>query len=200
MLNAEVKEGDEIILYHMHDEISIPPGTRGTVTSVQKDPFEDDSLIVNVRWEDGSTLALLTKYDVFKIAKKNIKESSGISDIDPYAKWVDENRDMRRIFDLPFYKQYFTQLRDSGIVNMFGSSPFVYMDAEHLERYYGEGNEDNEEFQKLLEIQDDTRQRFIIDLVNYAQKHKYNIDNESALNNLAQKLARKLLTYYTIFL
>jgi len=200
MLNADIKEGDEIILYHMHDEISIPPGTRGTIKNVQRDPFEDDNTIVNVRWEDGSSLSLLTKYDVFKVVKKNIDESSQISgDFDPYAKWMDENRDMRKTFDLPFFKKYFTQLRDSGITNMLGSSNFVYMDSEHLDRYHGEGREDDEEFQKLMAIQDETRDKFIFSLVKYAAKNKININDDHAINRLAQKLASRLLTYYITF-
>ena len=40
MMNPEVKEGDRIICYHMEGELGVPPGTKGTVRGVGRDPFE----------------------------------------------------------------------------------------------------------------------------------------------------------------
>ena len=38
MINPEVKTGDRIICYHMESELSVPPGTKGTVVRVSRDP------------------------------------------------------------------------------------------------------------------------------------------------------------------
>ena len=82
---------------------------------------------------------------------------------------------------------------------MFGSSPFVYMDAEHLERYYGEDREEDENFQNLLEIQDEARSKFLSGLVEFAQLKNIDLDNDSKINSLARKLGTSLLQYYMMF-
>jgi CYTH domain-containing protein len=47
MLNPELKIGDRIVCFAMEDEVSVPPGTKGTVTKVQRDPFEEDEKIIS---------------------------------------------------------------------------------------------------------------------------------------------------------
>lgn len=79
-LNAPLNVGDEIICFHMEHETSVPPGTKGVVTKVQKDPFEsdDDSLIISVNWENGSNLSLISATDAWKkISEKRIEEQTG---------------------------------------------------------------------------------------------------------------------------
>ncbi len=74
-MKQEVKPGDHIILYHMEGETMLV-GEKGVVQSISRDPFEPDNEIIGVKWEDGSTLNLLSKYDFFKVLKdKNINES-----------------------------------------------------------------------------------------------------------------------------
>ncbi len=65
-------KGDLIELIHMpNDPCPIEPGTRGTVTFVNKwdgNPFGDGSRgQVHVAWENGRTLSLLLNIDRFKI-------------------------------------------------------------------------------------------------------------------------------------
>jgi len=74
MINPELKEGDRIVCYSMEDEVSVPPGTKGTVTKVQKDPFEKDENIISVKWDNGSTLSLLSGVDKWKLVKQKIQE------------------------------------------------------------------------------------------------------------------------------
>ena len=67
-LNPKLKVGDRVVCYHMDGETGVPPGTEGTVTKVQKDPFEpnEDDLIISVDWDNGSTLSLLSTTDAWK--------------------------------------------------------------------------------------------------------------------------------------
>jgi co-chaperonin GroES (HSP10) len=62
-LNPRVEKGDKIMCLHMDGETSVPIGTKGIVTRVGKDPFEDDGELIEVKWENGSTLALVSVTD-----------------------------------------------------------------------------------------------------------------------------------------
>ena len=64
--NEDLKPGDRIMLYHMEDIRPILPGTKGTVKSVNPDPFEPDQVLVSVNWDDGRTLSLISGQDVWK--------------------------------------------------------------------------------------------------------------------------------------
>jgi hypothetical protein len=198
MINPELKIGDRIVCYAMEDEISVPPGTKGTVTKVQRDPFEEDENIISVKWDNGSTLSLLSGIDKWKLVKQKIQEQPSRED-DPHAHFMGTNRELRRAFDLNYFLEYFKLLQKSGITNMFGSSPFVYMDSEHLDRYYGEKRGDNEDFQNLLEIQDEVRNKFLSGLVKFAELKNIDLDDDSRINSLARKLGISLLQYYMIF-
>jgi hypothetical protein len=198
MLNPELKIGDRIVCYAMEDEVSVPPGTKGTVTKVQRDPFEEDEKIISVKWDNGSTLSLLSSVDKWKLVKQKIQEQPD-RELDPHGNFMATNRELRRSMDLPYFLEYFKLLQKSGITNMFGSSPFVYMDAEHLERYYGEDREEDENFQNLLEIQDEARSKFLSGLVEFAHLKNIDLDNDSKINSLARKLGTSLLQYYMLF-
>jgi len=198
MLNPELKIGDRIVCFAMEDEVSVPPGTKGTVTKVQRDPFEEDEKIISVKWDNGSTLSLLSSVDKWKLVKQKIQEQPD-RELDPHAHFMGTNRELRRAFDLNYFLEYFKLLQKSGITNMFGSSPFVYMDSEHLDRYYGEKRGDNEDFQNLLEIQDEARSKFLSGLVKFAQLKNIDLDNDSKINSLARKLGISLLQYYMLF-
>ena len=198
MLNPELKVGDRIVCYSMEDEVSVPPGTKGTVTKVQADPFDVESKIISVKWDNGSSLSLLSDVDTWKLVKQKVEEQVNRDD-DPHGHYMATNRELRRAMDLNYFLEYFKLLRNSGITNMFGSSPFVYMDSNHLERYYGEDKEDNEDFQKLLEIQDEARSKFLSGLVKYAELKNIDLENDSKINSLARKLAIDLLQFYMLF-
>ena len=198
MINPELKIGDRIVCYAMEDEVSVPPGTKGTVTKVQRDPFEEDENIISVKWDNGSTLSLLSGIDKWKLVKQKIQEQPTRED-DPHAHFMGTNRELRRAFDLNYFLEYFKLLQKSGITNMFGSSPFVYMDSEHLDRYYGEKRGDNEDFQNLLEIQDEVRDKFLSGLVKFAELKNIDLDDDSRINSLARKLGISLLQYYMLF-
>ena len=80
MLNPEVKEGDQIVLVSMAGEAGMPPGLRGVVETIGKDPFEEDGLIISVDWENGRSLSLVSTEDLwmsysdYKKKSMNLKE------------------------------------------------------------------------------------------------------------------------------
>lgn len=56
--------GDVVELVHMDDAQAPPVGTRGEVM------FVDDIGQIHVRWENGSTLALIYGEDRFKVVER----------------------------------------------------------------------------------------------------------------------------------
>lgn len=62
-LNPDLTPGDKIMCLHMDGESSVPMGTTGIVTKVGRDPFEDDAKLIEVKWDNGSRLALVSVTD-----------------------------------------------------------------------------------------------------------------------------------------
>jgi len=65
-MNPEVVKGDRIICIKMADDSDpITSFTKGTVTNISNDPFDRDSQIINVLWDNGRTLALISSMDMW---------------------------------------------------------------------------------------------------------------------------------------
>lgn len=190
-INPELKKGDRIVLYHMEGEITVPPGTEGEVISISRDPFEKDQSIISVKWDNGSTLSLLSQTDFWKKAKEKIEEQ-----IDPNMKFVVENNEILKHFDWRYLRSYLAKLRESGIVNMFGSSPLLYSGKEHIDRYYGEKREDDNTFQELLDMADTARNKIIQGVISYMKENEKDLDNMDMVNKYAKNFAQKILGMY----
>jgi len=69
-LNPKLSSGDKIILLYMDGETSVPMGSIGMVTEINVDPFEKDSKIISVDWDNGSSLAMISSTDAWKKIKE----------------------------------------------------------------------------------------------------------------------------------
>jgi hypothetical protein len=90
MFNPKVKIGDRVVCIQMQDDnASVPIGTKGTVEKISKDPWGTQ---IEVKWDNGSTLALLDDVDVWMldkdIKKKTIEEEVNIEPSDRAIKSV----------------------------------------------------------------------------------------------------------------
>jgi hypothetical protein len=191
-LNPPLKEGDIVICYHMDGETGVPPGTKGKVRSVSRDPFESEGgVIYNVNWENGSTLGLISVTDAWKKVEESIQESKK-------GDWgfITQNPDIYDHFDWRWFREYLTKIRDSGIINMFGASPLLYAGKDHIDRYYGEGREDEEEFQAVLEDADESKDKIVQGVISYMVKHKKDLDNMDMVNQYARNFSQKILVLY----
>lgn len=192
-LNPELKIDDVIMLLHMEGETSVPPGTIGVVTKITRDPFEEDgSNIISVKWENGSVLNLITSTDAWKKVKNDtIKEQR-----DSTWDYMTKNADVFENFDWRWLEKFLYKLRDSGIINMFGSHPLLYSGKEHIDRYYGEGREDDENFQALLDDADEAKDKIIQGVISYMEKNNKSLDNMDEVNRLARDFSKKILGLY----
>jgi hypothetical protein len=194
-LNPKLVKGDRIMCLHMDGESSVPMGTTGTVRSVVKDPFEDNSEIINVNWDNGSTLALLSVTDSWvKIAQKTIEEQAGTSEYEYFI----NNPEIFDNFDWRFLRKFLNKLRDASPVNMLQSQPFLYSGKEWIDRYYGENQEDNEDFQEVLEMADEAKNKMIQGVLKYMESEGIEIDLDK-VNRLISKFASKILNLYISF-
>lgn len=196
-LNPTLKEGDRVVCYHMDGETGVPPGTEGTVRRISRDPFEPsgDELIIEVNWDNGSTLALVSSTDAWKKSKEKVQESTGSVTYDYFSK----NPEIFENFDWRFLRDFLYKLRDSGVVNMFHASPFLYSGKEWIERYYGENKEDNESFQEVLEMADKSKDKMIQGLMKYMESKNMDIDDIGKVNNLVERLSKKITQLYITF-
>lgn len=192
-LNPELKIDDVIMLLHMEGETSVPPGTIGVVTKITRDPFEEEgSNIISVKWENGSVLNLITSTDAWKKVKNDtIKEQR-----DSTWDYMTKNADVFENFDWRWLEKFLYKLRDSGIINMFGAHPLLYSGKEHIDRYYGEGREDDEDFQALLDDADEAKDKIIQGVISYMEKNNKSLDNMDEVNRLARDFSKKILGLY----
>ena len=195
-LNPPVKPGDKIICYHMDGETGVPAGTKGTVITVTRDPFETDSdgKIIGVDWENGSKLSLLSTTDAWKKVVEKIQESSS-----PEYDFFSKNPEIFEHFEYNFLKKYLLKLRESGVINMFLAAPFLYSGKEWIDRYHGEHQEDNEAFQEVLEMADESKNKMIQGLLKYMESKNMDMEDMGRINNLMHKFATKINQFYITF-
>jgi hypothetical protein len=193
MKNPNVEVGDRIMCLHMDNEVSVPPGTIGTVTKVQADPTMEDTIMISVKWDNGSSLSLLSDVDAWKKVKENVSEGAKES-------FFEKNEDLFDFFDRKWFNQFLMKMRDTGIVNMLTAAPLIYSGKKHLDRYYGEGKEDDEDFQELLEMADTARDKMIQGIMEYIEAKNLEIDEDMRLvNSLARKFSVALVGNYILF-
>jgi hypothetical protein len=198
-LNPVLKEGERVICYHMDGETGVPPGTEGTVRRISRDPFEPsgDELIIEVSWDNGSTLALVSSTDAWKKPKEQVQEASNTGD--RHYDFFCKNPEVFENFDWRLFREFLNNLRESGVVNMFQARPFLYSGREWIDRYHGENQEDNESFQEVLEMAEESKNKLVQGLMKYMQSKNLDIDDMSRVNHLAEKFASKIVQLYMTF-
>lgn len=194
-LNPKVVKGDKIMCLYMDGESSVPMGTNGVVSRVIRDPFEADGEIIEVKWDNGSNLSLISVTDSWvKVDEEQVKESLN----EQPHKYFMENPEIFENFDYKFLREFLTKLRKAGPVNMSQSQPFLYSGRKWIDRYYGENQEDNEDFQEVLDMADEAKNKMIQGVLKYMESEGIEIDLDK-VNRLIGKFATKILQLYISF-
>ena len=202
MLNPELKIGDSVICLHMDGETSISPGTKGVVKSISK-VFGD--IQYGVDWENGSKLDLITSVDAWdtednynqrklrRMNKKDITETSSYE----ANKVLIKNIDIFKYFNMKFLQKYLIMVRNSGITNMFGSSPYLYIGREKIEQEMNYKDLEGEEFEEMLENADEAKDEMISGTVKYLESNNKEISIEN-LKKYLPRLATKVVENYMV--
>ena len=188
-LNPPLEVGDRVrCLLMKDDELSVPPGTFGKVKGISN--FGDIKQYY-VEWDNGSSLALLSDADLWD---KGPKEK--IQEVD--SKRLMKHLDLSKFFNFRLIKNFFDALRESGIVNMFGAAPFLYMGRDKIQNKFGSDfdyEEDDDSFQKMLDLANDVQ----ADMVHGVIEILHSEGKEESLENINRYLSKyssKLLDVY----
>jgi hypothetical protein len=198
-MNETVKVGDRIILLKMSGEYQMPPGLRGTVVSISRDPFEPDDFIIMVDWVNGSSLSLLSSIDFYKKIPNEVNENlmedslskSGRFDYMKNNKELFENFDWKKILD------FLTNIKESGVTNMFGSSPFLYSGRKWIENKYGDYPNYHDALEKVLNSADEIKNEMIQGTLKSMKSEGY--DDLGKINKRVEKFAKSFLTLFIVF-
>lgn len=191
-INPDLEIGDRIVLYHMEDETSVVPGTQGTVTNITNDPFEPGTKIISVDWENGSKLSLLSSTDFWKKIVEDIQE-------DRHYDFFSKHPEVFEYFDWRFLSNYLEKLRESGITNMFGASPFLYCGRDHIERYYGENPSDEDAFEEVLDLSNMAKDKMIQGTVKWMESNNKEVTVDN-VNRYISKMAQKITLMFAQFI
>lgn len=198
-MNEPVKAGDRIILLKMSGEFSMPPGLRGTVQSVDKDPFEPDGLIIMVTWDNGSTLSLLSNLDFYKKIPNEVNEGIIKGNIfkDERFNYMKNNKELFENFDWKKILEFLNDIKESGVTNMYGAAPFLYSGKKWIEDKYGWGPDNREAFERVLNSSNEIKNEMI-------QGTLKSMDSKSAdelgkINNRVEKFARSFVSLFMVF-
>lgn len=196
MINPELKIGDTVILLHMDGETSIPPGTKGKVLAHSR-VFGDDQY--TVKWENGSTLAIISSVDLWDTEenrqskkKKDIKEADEVERSKKFIK----NINVFKFFNMKFLNEYLKKVRESGITNMFGASPYLYLGKDRIEhefKYKTIGNE--EAFEEVLEMANLAQSEMIRGVMNVLD-HEGKEHDLNVINRYIQRYSHMVLENY----
>jgi len=199
ILNPKLKIGDRVVCYHMDGETVVPPGTEGTVTKVQRDPFEpnEDDLIISVNWDNNSRLSLVSATDAWKLSRKQIGEAKTNTLSNEYNFFAD-NPEIFENFDWRFLRDYLNKVRKASPVNMFQSGPFLYSGKQWIDRYYGENLEDNEDFQDVLDSAEEAKDKMVHGTIKWMESQGMEIELDK-VNRTIGRLATKIVQLYMTF-
>jgi hypothetical protein len=190
MINPKLQVGDNIVLLHMQDE-TMSPGTKGVVIGINNVMGED---MYYIEWDNGSKLNLLADVDAWRLDKKKRKIDESLD------KFISSNLNLKH-FKRKFIIDYLKDIRDSGIVNMFTASPYLYMGRERIahEFYYKEFDEQSQEaFDRVLEKADESQSIMINGVLKILEEEGKGVsfDSVDKINSYLRRYSKILLEFY----
>jgi hypothetical protein len=190
-INPILEVGDRVILLKtMEEESNGPaPGTTGTVYSIFN--FDENTTNYGVNWDDGTKLNLLSDVDTYMLENEFPKKQ-----ISEEAHWADDVTEINENFKFGLLRKFLNRLRDSGITNMFGAAPYLYMGKERIEaahKYDSIAESNSEEYQEMLDLADKTKDEMIRGVIKIIEKQKKEVTVDE-VNRIIGRWANKILT------
>lgn len=203
-MSPELSKGDRVICISMDDEYSaVPTGIPGTVTHVSVVFGEKQ---YNVNWDNGSKLALIEgvdkwikEEDMLSRRKKRTEESFYVTKKDFLKEdFYQKNVDLFRNFNVKLLQTYLKKLRESGVTNMMGASPYLWMGRERIEHkhHYDEFDGEREDaFQEVLDMADEVRNEMISGVMKILEKQNKEVSPRSVSRQVEQYAGKMVMAY-----
>lgn len=203
-LNPELQKGDRVVCVLMDDQSGVQSGIAGTVTHVSVVFGEKQ---YNVNWDNGSKLALIEdidkwvkEEDMLNRRRRKTEESFYVTKKDFLKEnFYQQNIDLFRNFDVKLLQTYLKKLRETGVVNMMGASPYLWMGRERIEHehHYDEFDGEREDaFQEVLDMADEVRNEMISGVMKILEKQNKEVSPRSVSRQI-EEYARKMVLAYT---
>jgi hypothetical protein len=128
--------------------------------------------------------------------KAIIKKKRMVEDETERFKSMIQNADMWKNFNIRFFQKYLIAVRDSGITNMFGASPYLYLGKERIQhefKYKEVPNEDS--FEEVLDMADQSQAEMINGVIKILESKGIEPDL-SNINRNIQRYASKIVQNY----
>lgn len=199
MINPKLIEGDRIVCLNMEDEFSsVPPGTLGTVERISE---VFGVVQYNIRWDNGSSLALLSDVDVWDYEdswnkKRNRRK---LTEQDNNLNFFMENTELFRNFKMKFLKEYLVSLAKCGVVNMFQSAPYLWMGRNRMELDFRYNNVENDICDEVLEMSDEAQSIMINGVIKILEKEGKEPEVDK-INSYLRKYSTKIVMGYMYLL
>ena len=195
MINPKLEEGDTVVCLQMEDEFSsVPPGTKGKVTRVSE-VFGITQY--GVKWENGSSLALLSDADAW-VKEEDYNKRKKINEEDVNDTFM-RNIDVFRNFKMRFLKEYLVKLRDCGVTNMLGAAPYLYMGRDRMEIDFKYHNADSDICEEVLEMSNLAQAEMIAGVIKTLESQNKEVSLER-INSYLRKYSSKILENYIALL
>jgi hypothetical protein len=81
---------------------------------------------------------------------------------------------------------------------MFQAGPLLYSGKKWIDRYYGENNEDNEDFQEMLDSSEEAKDLMIQGTLKWMESQGKEIDLDD-VNRTIKRLSQKIVELYMKF-
>lgn len=186
-INPPLKVRDKIILLSMHKE-TMSPGLKGVVTRIQQVVGTD---VMYIDWENGRTLALLSDTDAWALDESEpMKEAYN-------SEWLSKNLDIAN-FDTNILVEFLLKVKESGIVNMFGAAPYLWLGKEriaHQFAYHDFSDEKQEKFDEMLDMANKSQLAMINGVIKILEKENKELSVEN-INRYLQRYSQKILTHH----
>jgi hypothetical protein len=129
------------------------------------------------------------KEERFKVKKKITEDRD---------KFIMDNIDLFKYFNIKFLKKYLLMVRASGITNMYGAGPYLYMGSDRIKHEFKYKDVPNEDaFEEMLEHSDQAQAEMINGVINYLNDKGIEEDM-SSINRYLQRLSTKIIQTYTL--
>ena len=187
--NAPLESGDRVVCLKMQDDYGVPGGIPGIVKGVSNVFGENQ---YNVKWKNGSSLALIEGVDqwlkVVEEEEEDIQETIVLTKqqfLDEATRKLgnlpQEYVKYSRMYDMREIKKFLDLVRESGVTNMYQAAPYLYLGRERIahEHHYDDMSEEREEtFQELLDIAEDVRNVMIRGAFNHFDSKRGDEEND----------------------